>query len=154
MRIIASQKIGMLIPVSARTEVNLSSHEYCLTAEITPTGTPTSDRDEHGEGRELQRGREARQELRGYRPPRDDGVAEVPCERVARNIPYWTMTGLSSPMLARSCCTCSWVACWPRRICAGSPGMARTMKNTTMDTPSKHRDDLQDPAPDKLGQSL
>ena len=46
-----------------------------------------------------------------------------------------TMTGLSRPMFARRFATCSWVAFWPRSICAGSPGMARTMKNTTTVTP-------------------
>src|SRR5215212_4091791 len=124
-RIIASQKIGMLIPVSARTEVILSSQEYCLTAEITPTGIPTSTA--------MNMAKAVSSAVTG-RPVTMESPRS-PVNASLRNTTYWTSTGLSSPIWARSCSTCSWVAFCPRRICAGSPGMARTMKNTMMDTP-------------------
>jgi hypothetical protein len=101
-RIIASQKIGMLIPVSARTEVILSSIEYCLTAEITPTGTPTRTAiDMANAVSSSVAGNRTRSSVVTGRPvtmdsPRSPVIASL------RNSPYWTKTGLSSPMLARS----------------------------------------------------
>lgn len=59
-----------------------------------------------------------------------------PLRASLRKSPYWTKIGLSRPMFSLTCATCAWVACWPSMIWAGSPGMARTMKNTTRDTPS------------------
>src|SRR5918994_2774176 len=136
MRIIASQKMGMLIPVSARTEVNLSSHEYCLTAEMTPTGTPTTTAMSMANiVSSSVAGKRARSSVVTGRPVTME-LPRSPLKAPARKIPYCTMTGLSSPMFCLTCWTCSAVACCPRSSCAGSPGMARTIKNTTIDTPS------------------
>src|SRR5918993_2709407 len=136
-RIIASQKIGMLIPVSARTEVILSSSEYCLTAEITPTGTPTSTATNMAKAvRSSAAGNLTRSSLVTGRPVTME-VPRSPLAASLRKSPYCTITGLSSPICSRRACTCSWVASWPRSIWAGSPGIARTMKKTTMETPTR-----------------
>ncbi len=135
-RIIASQKMGMLIPVSARTEVVLSSIEYCLTAEITPTGTPTRMAMSIANATSSKvAGKRTRSSVVTGRPVSVESPRS-PLTASLRKSPYWTKMGLSSPMFSVSCWTCSWEACWPSIIWAGSPGMALTMKNTTMDTPS------------------
>src|ERR687894_1799814 len=135
-RIIASQKIGMLIPVSARTEVTLSSNEYCLTAEITPTGTPTSTAMSMAKAVSSKvAGSRSRSSVVTGRPVTME-TPRSPLAASLRKRPYWTRIGLSSPILAVRAWTCSWVAFCPRSIWAGSPGMARTIKNTTIDTPS------------------
>src|ERR671917_610364 len=135
-RIIASQKIGMLIPVSARTEVTLSSNEYCLTAEITPTGTPTSTAMSMAKAVSSKvAGSRSRSSVVTGRPVTMESPRS-PLAASLRKRPYWTRIGLSSPILAVRAWTCSWVAFCPKSIWAGSPGMARTIKNTTIDTPS------------------
>src|SRR5215204_2640903 len=135
-RIIASQKIGMLIPVSARTEVTLSSNEYCLTAEITPTGTPTNTAMSMAKAVSSKvAGSRTRSSVVTGRPVTMESPRS-PLAASLRKRPYWTRIGLSSPILAVRAWTCSWVAFCPRSIWAGSPGMARTIKNTTIDTPS------------------
>src|SRR5215217_7901980 len=135
-RIIASQKMGMLIPVSARTEVTLSSSEYCLTAEITPTGTPTSTAMSMAKAVSSKvAGSRTRSSIVTGRPVTMESPRS-PLAASLRKRPYWTRIGLSSPILAVRAWTCSWVAFCPRSIWAGSPGMARTIKNTTIDTPS------------------
>jgi hypothetical protein len=135
-RIIASQKMGMLIPVRARTEVALSSSEYCLTAEITPTGTPTSTATSIANAVSSSvAGSRSRSSVVTGRPVTTESPRS-PLTASKRKSPYWTMTGLSRPMFSLTWATCSWVACWPRSIWAGSPGMARTIKNTTKETPS------------------
>ena len=135
-RIMASQKMGMLIPVSARTEVDLSSSEYCLTAEITPTGIPTrmAMSIANAVSSRVAGNRVSSSVVTG-RPVTMESPRS-PLRASLRKSPYWTKIGLSRPMFSLICWTCSWVACWPSMIWAGSPGMARTMKNTTIDTPS------------------
>src|ERR687897_447775 len=135
-RIMASQKIGMLIPVSARTEVVLSSNEYCLTAEITPTGTPTSTATSMAKATSSKvAGSRTRSSVVTGRPVTMESPRS-PLTASLRKRRYCIGTGLSSPILAVRAVTCSWVAFCPRSIWAGSPGMARTIKNTTIDTPS------------------
>src|ERR671912_2145328 len=135
-RIMASQKIGMLIPVSARTEVVLSSNEYCLTAEITPTGTPTSTATSMAKATSSKvAGSRTRSSVVTGRPVTMESPRS-PLTASLRKRRYCIGTGLSSPILAVRAVTCSWVAFCPRSIWAGSPGMARTIKKTTIDTPS------------------
>ena len=62
-RIIASQKIGHAYPREREDRSELSSNEYCLTAGDHAHGHTDQDRDEHGERRELERGRQASEEL-------------------------------------------------------------------------------------------
>src|SRR5918997_873636 len=141
-RIIASQKMGMLMPVRARTEVILSSSEYCLTAEITPTGTPTSTATSMANAvSSTVAGSRSRSSVVTGRPVTTESPRS-PLTASTRNSPYWTMTGLSNPMLSLTCATCSWVACY------GAHHEEHHERH-----PEQYRDDLQDPAPDELYQS-
>ena len=59
-----------------------------------------------------------------------------PCARRPRNSTYWTGSGRLSPSASRICSICAALAFSPASATAGSPGMSRSARNTTVTTPS------------------
>ena len=71
-----------------------------------------------------------------------------PLTASARKIPYWTMTGLSSPMFSRTCCDLLLGRLLPQEHLRRVARDGAHHEEHHDGHPEQHRDDLQDPAPD------
>src|ERR1035437_6543387 len=61
----------------------------------------------------------------------------LPVSRLPNQMPNCTARGRSSPRPARICATCSGLAASPAMITAGSPGVSRSIRNTSTATISR-----------------
>ena len=154
MRTIASQKMGMLMPASAKTEVVLSSHEYCLTAEITPTGTPTTMATSIAAIVSSSVAGNRVEQLGGDRPPADYGVAQVSSQGVGEEDPVLHDDGLVEPHALPDLLDLLLGRLLPEQQLRRVAGDRPHHEEHHDGHPEQHGDDLQDPAPDVLSQSL